>query len=274
MLVLLFNLFGIYISSLLAQKQLHIQSEYVDKICSLFKQSDCNNVLESKAAKLGGIIGWSEIGLGYFISNVIIILFLPAFFSYLVIINIFALPYTVWSVWYQKFKAKQWCPLCLMVQLLLWSVFILNLSFGFIQLPAFQMEELLLTGIIYFFPPVVINLLIPMISQARKTEQITQEFNALKTNEDVFETFLKKQTYYEVYKSTSKILFGNPDSEILVTIQTNPHCAPCARMHTRVVKLLQDMNHSICVQMERNSPIAGNTDSLYKRVFITGKLQN
>jgi len=242
------NLLGIYVSYLLVQKQLHIHSEYADKICSLFKQNDCNNVLESKAAKLWGIIGWSEIGLGYFISNMLIILLMPEMFSYLAFVNILTLPYTVWSIWYQKFKAKQWCPLCLGVQMLLWTVFMINLTFGFIQLPDFKIEELLLAGIVYFVPTIAINLLIPFISRAQKTGQITQEFNSLKTNEDVFETFLKKQTLYEVNKSTSKILLGNPESEMLVTILTNPHCAPCARMHTRVEKLLQDTNNSICIQ--------------------------
>jgi len=251
MLVFLISSLGVYVSYLLAQKQLHIHSEYADKICSLFKQNDCNNVLESKAAKLWGVIGWSEIGMGYFISNVLIILLLPALFPYLVIINIFALPYTLWSVWYQKFKAKQWCPLCLIVQALLWTIFIINLLSGHITVIA-RNEAIhfqpLLAGIIYFIPPVAINLLLPFISQARKTEQITQEFNALKTNEDVFSAFLKKQIHYEVDKSTSKILLGNPESEILITILTNPHCNPCARMHTRVEKLLQDTNNAICVQ--------------------------
>jgi len=246
--IFLVNLLGIYVSYLLVQKQLHIHSEYVDKICSIFKQSDCNNVLESKAAKLGGIIGWSEIGLGYFISNIFIILLFPCLLSYLAIINIFTLPYTVWSIWYQKFKAKQWCPLCLSVQVLLWAIFVTNLAFAFIQFPAFKTEELLLTGIIYFIPPVTINLLIPLIAQGQKFEQITQEFNALKVNEDVFEVFLKKQTRYEVDKSTSKILFGNLESEILITILTNPHCAPCLKMHARVEKLLKETNNSFCVQ--------------------------
>ena len=247
MLVLLITFSGLYVTYLLMQKQLNIHSEYSDKICSLFKQNDCNNVLESKAAKLGGIISWSEIGFGYFISNIIIILLYPALFSYLAIINIFTLPYAFWSIWYQKVKAKQWCPLCLIVLVLLWVIFAVNLLFGLIQMPTFEVFEILLVGVIYFIPPVAANLLAPLISKARKTEQITQEFNALKINEDVFEAFLKKQTRYEVSKDTSKILLGNPNTEILITILTNPHCAPCSLMHTRVEKLLQNTNHSMAV---------------------------
>jgi hypothetical protein len=103
----LLNLIGVYTGYLLVLKQLHIHSEYADKICSLFKQSDCNDVPESKAAKLWGTFGWSEIGFGYFIANTLILLFLPHFISYLSIINILVLPYSLWSIWYQKAKAKQ-----------------------------------------------------------------------------------------------------------------------------------------------------------------------
>jgi hypothetical protein len=90
--------------------------------------------LESEAAKLWGIFGWSEIGLGYFAANVIILLFLPHLITYSVIINILTLPFTVWSVWYQKVKARQWCSLCLIVQILLWTIFIINLAFGYINI--------------------------------------------------------------------------------------------------------------------------------------------
>ena len=110
------NLTGIFICRLLVLQQLKIHSNYADKICSLFSKSDCNNVLESEAAKLWGVFGWSEIGLGYFVSSVLLVLFVPKTISILALINIIALPYSFWSVWYQKVKARQWCPLCLIVQ--------------------------------------------------------------------------------------------------------------------------------------------------------------
>jgi len=132
-LLLFVNLIGIYICYLLVLKQLKIHSRYADKICTLFSQSDCNNVLESDASKLWGIFGWSEIGLGYFTANIVILLFLPHLMLYVAFINLLSLPFTLWSVWYQKFKARQWCPLCLIVQLLLWTIFIINLIFGYIN---------------------------------------------------------------------------------------------------------------------------------------------
>lgn len=244
---LIVNFIGVYIGYLLVQKQMHIHSEYGDKICSLFKQGDCNDILESSAAKFLGVIGWSEIGFAYFMSNVFIIAFFPQFVSYLAVINICALPYSFWSVWYQKVKAKQWCPLCLIVQSLLWVVFVVNLTFGFIQIPNFNVEDILVVGCIYLIPLLAINIITPKLSDGERMEQITQEINSIKADEEIFFNLLKKQPQYEVDKSTSHIILGNPDANILITVFTNPHCNPCAKMHSRIEEFLTQTD-KLCIQ--------------------------
>lgn len=128
------NLIGLYMGYLLVTKQLNIQSEYADKLCSLLKHSDCNNILESDAAKFLGFLGWSEVGFGYFLSNIIIISALPSFIPSLALFNIAGVLYSFWSIWYQKYKAKQWCPLCLTVMLLLWGIFVTNILFEYFNL--------------------------------------------------------------------------------------------------------------------------------------------
>ena len=92
-LLFLLNIVGIYIGHLLAKKQLNFNSRYADKLCSLFSKSDCNNVLDSKAARLWGLISWSEIGLGYFISNMLILLFIPQYVVYVALLNLCIIPY-------------------------------------------------------------------------------------------------------------------------------------------------------------------------------------
>src|SRR5690606_7267284 len=113
LLLFLINLLGANIGYLLVQKQLNIHGSYSDKICSLFKQTDCNQILESDVAKLWKTYSWSDIGFSYFLSSLIIIAFFPDLINYYALINISILPYTFWSIWYQKSKAKQWCVLCL-----------------------------------------------------------------------------------------------------------------------------------------------------------------
>jgi protein-disulfide isomerase len=250
-LLLLIHLAGVYIAYGLVLKQLNFQSNYADKICSLFSKSDCNNVLESKAAKLWGIFGWSEIGLGYFAANVLILLFMPDWVSYLAVINLFTLPYSFWSVGYQKFKAKQWCPLCLIVQVLLWTIIALNCWFGYIQLPVFNWINLIGLGMIaciYGIGIVGITIAVRELSKSLLVGYLKQEINSIKANENVFQALLRHQPYFETTKSDSQLLFGNPDARLRVTIFTNPYCNPCAYMHKRVEKLLNDTNNTVCVQ--------------------------
>jgi len=264
-LLLFVNLLGIYICYLLILKQLRINSRYADKICTLFSKSDCNNVLESDAAKLWGIFGWSEIGLGYFAANTVILLFLPHLLIYLVLINILSLPFTVWSVWYQKFKAHQWCPLCLIVQILLWAIFIINLTFGYIPLPVIARNEaifsqllaktdlqfnyqLIIAFCLYVIPVFALNLLLPKLSAGNQVGQLRQEINSIKANEEVFRTLLTQQPFYEVNNEDSQILFRNPDAQLRISILTNPFCNPCARMHKRVNNLLKETKKNVCIQ--------------------------
>lgn len=214
----------------------------------MFAQGNCNDILDSPAAKFMGIIGWSEIGLSYFFSNTIILLFYPQFLSYMVILNICSLPYSLWSVWYQKFKAKNWCPLCLIVQVLFWAQFITNIGFGFIQTPDITISNLLFLCLIYSMPLLFLNLILPELAIGRKFERIAQEFNSFKMKDNIFFTLMSEQSRYEVDKQTSNILFGNTASENLLTIYTNPHCEPCARMHSRIEKLLEEADGKFCVQ--------------------------
>ena len=138
---------------MLLQKQIYAHGQYADNICSLFKQKDCNNVLESDAAKLS----WSEIGLDYFLSNLLLMAGCPALMPYLTIINILALPYTIWSVWYQDKVVKQWCMLCSVVQGILWLAVLTAFIGGLIQLPNFNMADICKVGMIYVFPTLLVS---------------------------------------------------------------------------------------------------------------------
>lgn len=289
LIMLLLNLAGIYIGYLLLLKHLHIKGGYGDKICSLFKQADCNNILESDAASLFGIISWSEIGLSYFISNVIIILIFPQLTVWMAFINIFALPYSFWSIWYQRFKAKQWCPLCLMVQILMWSIFVVNLCKGFIGVPVFDVLQIGITACVYIIPLLAIHTLAPLVINKRLIVQVTQEINSLKANEKVFTTLLREQIRYDVSPDYSHVFLGNPSESLFVTVLTNPHCNPCAHMHERIgiflknnpqiqvqyifssfaSKLEISARYLIAVYLQKNQE---ERESIYNEWFKSGKM--
>lgn len=262
---------GALTSLMLLQKQIYTHGQYADKICSLFKQKDCNNVLESDAAKLFGWISWSEIGLGYFLSNLLLMTGCPALMPYLTIINILALPYTIWSVWYQYRIVKQWCMLCLVVQGILWFAVLTAFIGELIQLPNFNVADICKVGMIYTFPTLLINKVSSWLTTQKKTTHIVQELNSLKTTEEVFKALLEKQPYHPINITDSNILFGNPDASLRISILTNPHCEPCAKMHTRVEKLLQKTGDKLCIQYIFS---AFNDDLLKSNRILIAAYQN
>lgn len=247
-LLFLLNIVGIYIGHLLAKKQLDINSRYADKLCSLFSKSDCNNVLDSKAARLWGLISWSEIGLGYFISNMLILLFTPQYVVYMALLNLCTVPYAFWSIWFQKVKVKQWCPLCLLVQTLFLGILIVDVVCEYIFIPLIRLDEIVYVAAIYAIPFMCIHLAMSAISDFNKKRGAKYELESLKMQEEVFVTLLKKQTKYPVSKSTSQIIFGNPNADLLISVFSNPHCEPCGRMHKRLRELQKKMKDKVCIQ--------------------------
>lgn len=248
LLILTLLLFGAYVSLLLLQKQLKIQSSYADKLCSLFNKNSCNSVLESEASKFLGIFSWSEIGFVYFVSTFLICTGGTPWISYCAWINVFALPYSLWSVWYQRFKVKQWCPMCLIIMSIFWLLFLMNLCFGYLEMQSFDSLEILFLMMLYAFSFLIIHKLVSVFTAALSKEELVYEINNIKMNEDVFVNLLKSSEYHEVSYSTSHIVFGNPKAKILITILTNPHCEPCAKMHFRLNTLLTKTNDKYCIQ--------------------------
>ena len=242
---LIINIIGGYISYLLFLKQIHIHSNHADKICSLITQSDCNSILDSKVANVLNF-SWSEIGLGYFISNIIIITFFPHLYSYLAVVNCFSLPYTIWSILYQKIIAKQWCPLCLIVQFILWSLFVLNIYTKEIIVPEFNWANLFLTVSIYTVSIILLNIMGDISSDLKDRNNISQELNSIKLDKDIFNMLINKKNKYEITKSNSNIILGNIESNNLITIITNPHCGPCAKLHKKIKKVLRE--NKCCIQ--------------------------
>lgn len=114
---------GLYMSYLLILKQLHFESAAADRVCGVIQTHGCNKVLDDKASSFFGIFHWSEVGATYFSVSLITLLLFPALAPQLALINLCALPFTLWSVWYQHFRVHAWCTMCLSVQALLWCQF-------------------------------------------------------------------------------------------------------------------------------------------------------
>ena len=121
---------GIYVSCLLMLKSHGIATAAGNSICSVIERTGCHTVLSTKASKFFGIVSWAEVGMGYFAISLGLLLCAPHYAPWLAVINACCCPFSFWSIWYQNYRAKAWCTMCLTVQALLWTTLIIYLVGG------------------------------------------------------------------------------------------------------------------------------------------------
>lgn len=244
------DLLGLSVCLMLMQKQLYHSSKWGDKLCSIFNKNECNNILDSTKSKIFGYT-WSEIGLGYFIMHYIYATTQYEITFILTIINWCAMLFSFWSIYYQAFIAKQWCTLCIIVQALLItngiSPLIYNNVSNIVVSKQF-MDNFILFGLSTLIIIFIIHFIAELISQQKKALDITYKYRSLKNNSKVFNLFLNQNKNVSVTTDDSSIHFGNNNAEIKITILTNPHCNPCARLHKKIESLLKTNNEKIYVQ--------------------------
>lgn len=157
------DLGGLYFTYLLVQKSLNIHNPAADRVCGVLQAGGCDSILETKASKFFGIFGWSEVGFAYFSVSLGALLLLPQLLPWLALCNLCCLPFTFWSIWYQRFRAHKWCTLCVCVQCSLWLLFFCYLFGGWLRMAWPISLNFFALGIAYVGVMLGLNAVMPLI---------------------------------------------------------------------------------------------------------------
>lgn len=244
---ILLSSLGILVCAMLMEKQLFQESRYGDRICSLFHHADCNSVLDGPKAKVFGI-SWSEVGLGYFMANILLLSLIPASYGFIAVFNWVAMLYGVWSIYYQWRIAKSWCVLCVIVQTIIWTMGITAIVSSHTVPFALILVNGLLSCIVFAVCIMAVHQYASTYVTEMERMHAVQQYRALKANGIVAKTLIEQSEFYETTPNDSSIIFGNPKAKTIITILSNPHCNPCARMHKRVEKFLKTNESDFKVQ--------------------------
>lgn len=162
-LIAIFDCIGLYFSFLLLQKSLNIHTAASDRVCGVLEQGGCDSIMRTKASKLFGVFAWSEIGFGYFGVSLATLLMFPHIWPDLALCNLLCLPYTAWSIWYQKFSARHWCTLCVGVQTTLWLLFFCYLGGGWLAQSLPLRANFFILAAVYVFTVLFLNMLLAIL---------------------------------------------------------------------------------------------------------------
>lgn len=167
--LLAIDLCGLALTFMLVQKSLSIKNKVADKVCGVLQEGGCDSILKTSASSFFGLFSWSEVGFTYFGMSLLVMLISPITIHWLALINICCLPFTVWSIWYQKFRAKHWCTLCVSVQLSLWLQFICYLLGGWTA-PVFPLRLQFFTlGVAFLFVLLLLTRLLPNFTSSKQS---------------------------------------------------------------------------------------------------------
>ena len=239
---------GVFVTSLLLWYEIDKGNPLLQKVCTGIAKGNCNAILSGKQSKVFSWLSWSEVGFFFFTGALLVLLFadntLTNSMGIIAWMSLLALPYTVFSVYYQWRVAKQWCVLCLAVQalLLLGAINIVANNFLY-PLPQLSLLFIAYALLLFALPVIIwyaIKLFILRLQEAKNTKR---EYLRIKFNGEIFDTLLKKQKALTVSADGLGIDIGNPAATNTIIKICNPYCGPCAKAHEKIEALLEHNNN-------------------------------
>lgn len=221
-------------SVVLVMQSLQADSPWVKRFCVQGKYADCEDILSSKAALIAPGFTWAEAGLLYFTAGTLALLLQPgtaAVLQALAFLSLLCLPYVVYSISYQAFTAKKWCVLCTAVQILLAADFVVLLRYISWPLHPWPLHQAYGFALALLTPPAVWMLIKPLVLKAHELITARKTLLRFKGNEQLFHQALAEQPSYALPQPDCAIVLGNPQSDKIITVVSNPYCNPCAKTH-------------------------------------------
>lgn len=250
---------GCAIAVLIVQHELGISNELTERLCSTGKNTDCDEVMHSKGSSIGKLMNWADAGIIYFASYSLLLIILlytgnTGNISLLAILSCVAVPFTLFSLFYQWRVVKKWCTLCLLTVSILWLQFALllpvtlslskgelnNISFNTISFTAFVLSIVAVAWLLIIKPTL------------QKNKELTDNnFSLLrfKNNPDVFESFLTQQRKVDTSSLKNDLQLGNANAPVQIMVACNPYCGPCATAHRTLHEMAEENNIGLTIRL-------------------------
>lgn len=230
------SLIGLIASGLLTAESLGLRTA-AQRLCQLGAKTSCASVLASRAARLGPV-SMTDVGLGYFAGGLLVVLFAAVHspardMTQLVLtaLAVASLPYTIFSVAYQGVVVKRWCPLCLLVQGLLWA----EAGLGVLTLrwPPNLDGDLSAWAVLLLYPvPFALWWGVkPSIERSLKLREQRIEYERLVRDPAIIQTLIELESPTELPPVPIQFEHGAKDAPLTVTIYTDPTCGFCRERH-------------------------------------------
>lgn len=266
MLLLIIALIGCAVSWLILTKELGIQTNIADRICSLKSVSGCEAVLKFGAEKkFFGVWSWGDISFTYFSSLAFYYLYLMAKagplsgseLSIVFILSVCSIIFIGYSLYIQIYRLRNICMLCLAVIAVLIAN-VLTTSMLVFWVGTFQIDLELIAA---FFSILLITTFTwrkikPLFIDRKNLEKLSIRFLKMRRDPSVFESYLNRMPFSEINlpQQKDRLHYGNKSAPIQIIIACSPFCMPCSIAHHAIEKLTSLYPQSFGVSIRFSIP--------------------
>lgn len=247
---------GIALSGAIVLRTMGQHNVIADRLCHADGTGGCDEVLQSRAGRLGPDTSLGDVGLVYFTGTLLFVLLAgltgnaARALSLLLVPAALSLPFTLFSVWYQWRVVGKWCRMCLLVAGILWLQAIvvavpLTGQSGSSYLPflaGLPVFGLLLASFVVAGGWLLVK---PSLLGGREEARKATQLLRWKRDPTVFLSLLYGQRRTDVTPWPEDIRFGNPAGPVQVLAVCNPYCSPCAAAHVQLDALLADYPEAV-----------------------------
>lgn len=276
---LVVNIFGTAFCTILLMQTVGQHSLVADAVCKPNSKTDCGKVINSRAAKIYGDISLSEVGLLFFsgalFTNMLSIVGkLVPFNTLLFSLIVISFPFTLLSIYYQWRVVKTWCPLCLSVVLMLWIetiYYTVNLNSIYSSQAHFNVT------MIGFSAPLLFWLAVrPSVLKSQKIPSLEKSLYRFKKNQKIFDGLMLQSPVSDMTLYEHDLIIGNAESKDVITLVTNPNCAPCISAHYHIENWLSQFKGKLraVIRFSVNSKDESSEANIVARILISLSLAN
>ncbi|REC76802.1 hypothetical protein DRF60_12990 [Chryseobacterium elymi] len=264
------SLLGLGLTILILQENFGLSNQITSKICGVTQtdKGGCYDVLSSEGAKMYKDYTLSDACLALFGTFSILSIFSIGNLLYLQIISIFFIPAILYSIWYQKFKVKKWCPLCLGISIVLIGIIIISfLHYDFSSIKKTLISLLYFTLSFAFTTAVWVSLK-PLIKGYFELKKSDRDYKRFKRNVNTFKAILDttQKLPIQELESLQKIEIGNSSSNVELGLFLSPSCGHCHKAFEDAYHLFQKFPKKLKLSVYFNINIE-NEQNPYSKIY-------
>lgn len=213
---------------------------YLRKLCSYNGQNTCMALISSAGSKFLGLFSWAELGLFYFFGGILscigsLIFQTNSLFEATSALSFLTAPFIFYSLYFQGFRVKVWCRLCLATLMCFTLQIVLAVQILDHMSLRVGTRDASILFVCYSFLPAVWAIVAPYLKRSAEIQWLRREFNKMRFNQDYLRSLFVTSGYrVPFFRDLTLIDSGKLESDHEILLITNPTCPACAQVHSEV----------------------------------------